>query len=286
MRSFPALDILWPSPPAEETIDLLLAEIHDAAPTAVEPQPAGVRVFFGNVADRERALLIIHSSSDLVRVQSLLVPDEEWAERSQASLTAIRAGAIVVSPPWIPPASDADAATIHLVIQPSMGFGTGHHASTRLCLHLLQRRRLQNALVLDIGTGSGVLALAAWRLGAPRVIGIDADPDALASAAENVALNHATQHVELQLVDLAHASGYFLQRFDAITANLTGAMLMRYAPDLARLVARRGCLIVSGFQTHEAAAVEGAFAEAGLRLAAREEETDWVALELVYTQSQ
>lgn len=280
VRHYPALDISFAVAPDRDLLDRLLAELHDAAPTAVEDRAHGLRVFFASAAARDAAAGIVEAFDRSAACEASLVSDDEWAERSQATLTAVTVGRLIVSPPWIAAAADAPPGEIRITIQPSMGFGTGHHASTRLCLALLQQRNLTDATLLDVGTGSGVLALAAWRLGAPRVLGIDADPDALTSAAENVEANRATAHVELQLLDIAHASGYFLQRFDVVTANLTGGMLERYAPDLSRLVSARGALIVSGFQTHEVRSVEGAFALAGLQTTGRSDESDWVALEL------
>ena len=140
---------------------------------------------------------------------SVDVPDEEWARRSQANLTPVRIGHIVVAPPWlapdpVPPAYDLQpvpnrirhSADHLIVIDPSTGFGTGHHETTRLCLSLLQRIELFGRRVIDVGTGSGVLAIAAALLGASSVVALDEDPEALRNARENVARNNVATLVE------------------------------------------------------------------------------------------
>jgi ribosomal protein L11 methyltransferase len=158
-----------------------------------------------------------------------------------------------------------------------MGFGTGHHASTRLCLRLLQRHVPADGAVLDIGTGSGVLAIAAWRLGAGRALGIDFDRDALLSAAENIERNQAGAHVSLEVRDITTDATTLAGRFDLVFANITGAMLQRHAAAIVSTVAPDGLLITSGFQTHERDEVVAAFDEAGLPLLDAAEEDTWVA---------
>jgi ribosomal protein L11 methyltransferase len=155
-----------------------------------------------------------------------------------------------------------------------MGFGTGHHETTRLCLALLQERPMTGCTVLDVGTGSGVLAVAAWRLGATRVFGIDCDPVALEAARDTLARNGATAAVMVDRHDLGDGPR---APFDLVTANLTGAVLERHASTLTACLAPHGAIIASGFQPNEAADVAGAFAAAGLVQTAQMQEADWIA---------
>jgi ribosomal protein L11 methyltransferase len=103
-------------------------------------------------------------------------------------------------------------------------------------------------VVLDIGTGSGVLAIAADRLGAARAVGIDSDPDAIQSARDNIGLNPAAMRVRFETIDLAAKP---LPVVDVVTANLTGALLIRSAPALLAAVRSGGTLILSGIGAHE-----------------------------------
>ena len=148
---------------------LVLAAVDGCRPPAVEDTATGLRLFFVASADRDAAAATLASSLPACVATPVDVPDERWAERSQASLSAITVGAITVAPPWDLPEDRSGV----IIIEPSMGFGTGHHASTRLCLRLLQEVTVSGSRVLDAGTGSGVLAIAAWQLGAACVVAVE-----------------------------------------------------------------------------------------------------------------
>jgi ribosomal protein L11 methyltransferase len=199
------------------------------------------------------------------------VPDEDWARRSQQHLKPITVGLITLfpDPELLSPGPNPDPYA--LVIRPSMGFGTGHHATTRLCLSALQALDLAGALVVDIGTGSGVLGLAARLLGAREALGIDNDPDAIQSARENLTLNPRIDRVRFEVADLRSAA---LPPADVVTANLTGGLLAHTAPDLLRIVRPGGTLIISGVQDRERREVFVAFSSA--RLTWESEEDGWV----------
>ena len=278
-RLYPALDILWPVAPEPDAVDRLVADLDGFDPTAIDELPTGIRVFFSSDSDRDRAreALVTHGG---ITTQPIAVSDEAWAERSQAALGPVLVGRIVVTPPWAA-GPETDDGRIVIRIQPSMGFGTGHHASTRLCLQLLQDVALSDQSMLDVGTGSAVLAIAAWRLGAAPVVAIDVDEDALTSARENVELNGATVTIRLgDVLTQRIGTADRVERFHAVTANLTGALLERAAPELSSLVALSGVLIASGFQEDEVEPVTGALASAGFTLEAQASEERWVGLRL------
>jgi ribosomal protein L11 methyltransferase len=247
--------------------DLLQAALTDYDIAAIdETSDDSWRVFFRTPSDRDRALSRLRADFPTLALQPLDVADEDWAKRSQENLRAVRVGNIIVAPPWDVPTT--------IVIQPSTGFGTGHHATTRLCLAALQRLDLADRTVLDVGTGSGVLAIAASRLGAAEVSGIDDDADAIHAAWENLALNPGAQ------VSLIH--GDFRQTkpspADVVLANLTGGSLIASAEELRRLVAANGRLILSGFMTHEESSVVAAFS--AFSVEHRDEEDGWMGVTL------
>jgi ribosomal protein L11 methylase PrmA len=282
MKQYPAIDVRTTAP------DLLLATVDDFSPTAVEDtEPGTVRIFFSSAADRDAAQRALAARWDVTPIE---VSDEDWARRSQEGLTPVTVGRLTIFPGPLsvasspqPPASSPQplasspqppaASPLALVIPPSMGFGTGHHATTRLCLAALQAMDLTNQVVLDVGTGSGVLALAAGRLGAARASGIDYDPDAIQAANENLELNPSVISTTFEVADLAATP---LPTVDLITANLTGVVLVRSAAVLLGAVRAGGVLILSGLLLDERDEVCRAFAPAAVVW--EREEDGWVGL--------
>jgi len=292
VKRWPALDLHVPlrDRDADEAAGLFAAVLDDFSPTAVTELEAhgrselAYRVFFATPDARSAAAHGLEQTGGWpgLSCAPIDVDDEAWAERSQASLTAIRVGRLIVTPPW---AVDGAATlaretaaegleAITIVIEPSMGFGTGHHESTRLCLAALQALPLDGRSVVDAGTGSGVLAIAAALLGAKHVVALDDDPDALESASQNLALNG----IDAGTIEIRRASvlADALPAADVVLGNLTGALLRKAAAALQAAIAPGGRLIVSGFTEEERLAVEHAFAP--LAVAGAASEHGWLAL--------
>lgn len=269
-KAWPALEIYAPECDPE-LHELIYAELDTFQPTAIHesdgPSPR-LHVFFPNNTFRDEAASALAAAFGIhVFVRPVDVDDEDWAARSQAQLRAIVVGRLTVAPPW--DASGDRHSTI--VIRPSMGFGTGHHATTRLALRALQTIPLQGRSVLDIGCGSGVLAIAAAKLGARSAAGVDIDPDAIANARENADLNDLSDRVTFEVEDFRQTN----RHADVALANLTGALLEQSAGLLAQAVGPNGCLIVSGFMDVERTMVLTAL-EAFLDLKQCDQEQEWL----------
>jgi ribosomal protein L11 methyltransferase len=264
VRTWPAAVV---SGLTRESADLLQAALTDYSIAAIdEAADDRWQVFFTNATERDRAVRGLPAQIAGVRFETLDVADEDWAARTQANLRAVHIGRVIVAPPWDTP--------VTVVIRPSMGFGTGHHATTRLCLAALQKIDLSRRTVLDVGTGSGVLAIAASRLGAEEVTGIDDDSDAIQAAWDNLSLNPAAQ-VALIVGDLRSTE---LISADVILANLTGGLLIQTASRLRQLTNAHGHLVLSGFTTQEEAEVLTAYGAFGVEH--RGEEEGWVCVTL------
>jgi ribosomal protein L11 methyltransferase len=260
--------------------DLFLAALLDFDVAAIDDNDVDSwRVFFHTHEERDRAQQALEPAFPDLSFEAIQVDDEDWAARSQANLKAVRVGSVIVAPPWDIPVGDAlvgagVSRTVVIAIQPSMGFGTGHHATTRLCLAALQQIDLRGRSAVDVGTGSGVLAIAASLLGASRVLALDDDADAIDSARENVHLNPGA-NVDVQVLDLRTAE---LPVFDVVLANLTGGLLIHAAGRLQDLTGPNGIVILSGFMTHEEAGVLDAFD--AFTVAHRAEEEEWLSVAL------
>ena len=161
--------------------DQVAAIADDFGPFAIdEPGGGRVRVYFRSTSDRNAALSAVTAEcGPAVGVSALYVPADDWATRSQSDLRAVRIGKVIVAPPWDLSAAAASDNEVVVQLRPALGFGSGHHPTTRLTLLGLQRVALCGQDMLDLGTGSGVIAVAAVKLGARRATGIDRDADAL-----------------------------------------------------------------------------------------------------------
>jgi ribosomal protein L11 methyltransferase len=268
-KSWPALDV---STRGDTDPELVIAAFDDYSPTAVEERDTALRIFFATPELRERASA---SLSNQFRLTSIDVDDEDWARRGHGDLSPVVVGRIVVYPsPPAAPAPAAHPAQIDIVIPPSMGFGTGHHATTRLCLAALQSIDVRAKLVLDVGTGSGLLAIAAVKLGAATAVGTDDDADAIQAARENLELNGVT-NVELIVSDLMTDP---LPVADVVVANITGALIARAASRLVAATKPGGVLILSGVLASERDDIRRAFANQTFEAVVQQDE--WLGFTL------
>lgn len=246
----------------EEDVDLL---------TTYVPEPADPAAFVAAAADR-LTVLAGREPEILWRWQD----DEDWSVRWKEGLAPRAVGPrITVTQPWNP-VEDRDGAIV-LVIDPSTAFGTGEHATTRGALRLLQEEVAEGHRVLDVGAGSAILAIAAARLGAARVLAVESDGDALATARENLERNGVADRVELvhARVDADYLDRVRGTGFDLVVANVLSGILVPLLPGFAGVVTPDGRVILGGILDTEAADVTERAAVAGLALEASDAEGEW-----------
>ncbi len=209
-----------------------------------------------------------------------LVHEADWAEAWKAYFPVLRVGRrIVIKPTWRrhrPAAGD-----VVLALDPGMAFGTGLHPTTRLCLaaldDLADRGRLDSARVLDVGCGSGILSIAAAKLGAASVLGVDTDPIAIEATIANAARNGLADRIAARPGSLPTGDG----PFDVLLANLIASLLVELATLLRDELRPGGTLLASGIFVDREAEVSAAFEAAALTVTGRSIEGEWTALEAV-----
>lgn len=207
-------------------------------------------------------------------VNTRTVVEEDWENAWKAYYKPVRVGRrLVVKPSW----EDYSAGEGDLVIEmdPGMAFGCGTHATTSLCLRLLEKYIRTGDKVYDVGTGSGILAIASAKLGAGRVLAVDLDPLACRVAAENIMRNDVADKVQVlqgNLLELVEDSA------DLVVSNIIASVIAGFAPDASRALAPGGKFIASGIIRERAVEVRTAVAAAGLVVQEQLAEGEWVAL--------
>ncbi|MCL5111027.1 MAG: 50S ribosomal protein L11 methyltransferase [Chloroflexi bacterium] len=201
--------------------------------------------------------------------------EADWAEAWKAHFYVHRVGRrLVIKPSWREYEPKPGDAIVEL--DPGMAFGTGLHPTTRLCLQALEDLVVPGQSVLDLGTGSGILAIAAARLGARSVLALDTDPVAVDAATANVAANGLSQTVTVAAGTLPQAEPQI--HYDLVVANIIARVIVELAPALAAALRPGGTLIASGVLAERGSEVAAALARARLVLAERRQSGDWLAL--------
>ena len=260
-------------------VDVADARVDTMIETALDPQAvmalcrwerARITALFPAGADIDAALTgagaaigRIAGSHDLETI-----PEDDWVRRTRDQFMPIRASERVwVLPSWREP---VDASALNIEIDPGLAFGTGSHPSTRLCLQWLDANLEQGASMLDYGCGSGILAIAAARLGAGSVVGVDVDDQALRTSRENARRNRVKAR-------FMHPRSLSSSAFDVVVANILAGPLGQLATRLARRVAMDGHIVLSGILETQAEALVSTYARwFNIDVWAREE--GWVAL--------
>ncbi len=205
------------------------------------------------------------------------VDERDWMNAWKAGYTPQRIGRIVIVPSWLDePLAEGE---LELRLDPGMAFGTGLHPTTRGCLALLQEVEPMPARLLDVGSGSGILGLAALRLGAEHVTAVDTDPLAVEATRANAVANGLDDRVVARAGTLPHDVAE-LGLFPLLTANLVAALLVELAPRLAAHLSADGVLLASGIIAPRADEVLAAFAAVGLAAVRRRVDGEWVSIRL------
>ena len=209
------------------------------------------------------------------------VDDADWTDAWKAGYAPQRIGRVVIVPSWLDEPIGPDEVAIRL--DPGMAFGTGLHPTTRGCLLLLQEISPMPPVVLDVGSGSGILALAALRLGAERAICYDTDPLAVEATLANAAANDLADRVSAHLGSLPAVPPGVPpgETYPLVLANLVAAVLIDLAKPLAAHTAQGGTLLASGTIDSRADEVLAALEAAGFAVERRLDEGEWVSLRLV-----
>jgi ribosomal protein L11 methyltransferase len=265
---------------SREHAEVVLAELLELAPSGVEEVDLGedgIEYAVYGPPGELPALPDLQAAAGgaLIEVSSREVADN-WSERWREFHKPLVLGdRLVVRPPWEPEQPPVPSSnSIEIVIDPGQAFGTGAHATTRLCLELLLELAPGGSF-LDLGCGSGVLAITAAKLGFDPVLALDYDPASVAASIDNADINGAA--IEVRRHDLRREA---TPSAETITANLLGGLLIEWAGELASPTAtsRPRAVIASGLLAVEIDGCSAAFARAGLAVAQRRERGEWAAL--------
>jgi ribosomal protein L11 methyltransferase len=243
-------------------------------PDVVETPTLDMSVYFTE-APGEGAVLQLQSHYPQARFEMTAEENKDWLEEWKKGFKPfLFAHPFWVIPAWLtPPAEAPQDKNLHIYVEPGMAFGTGTHETTRLAAQLIieELPRSKPQSVLDVGTGTGILALIALRMGVPKNVGIDIDPEARRTARENLERNHATE-IEIPDKNLEDIT----DTYDLVIANIIDGVLTTLRHDLTRVLKPKGKLVLSGvLMDREAEFYETFVKDTGLRVIKKISEGEW-----------
>ncbi len=192
-----------------------------------------------------------------------IISEEDWSKAWRKQFHVLHIGErLVICPTWRNYSAKPDEVVVQL--DPGMAFGTGLHPTTQMCLELLERHIESGMKVLDLGTGSGILAISAAKLGASSVLGLDIDPVATKVAAENVVLNGVQDRVKIEKGTLKPSDKRVSGEYDLVAVNITAKAISDLAPLINRRLKENRVVVCSGILDTQADQVTGAFEKLGL----------------------
>ena len=246
-----------------------------------------IRSYLPNTSVRSRARIevgvnlvrLIHPMGELERIDLV---DSDWQNAWKSHFSLLRVGhRLVIKPSWIDYEPGPDEVVIEL--DPGMAFGTGYHPTTRMCLEALEELLQPGMTMLDLGTGSGILSIAAVMLGASDILALDIDPTAVRAARKNFKAGGFATKVRLAQGTVPHSQAS-AGRFDVALANISAKTIQERAQFIHETLAPNGTLVASGFTEPQREGLEGALSEAGFHLLKSFQFEDWVALLLSRTE--
>jgi ribosomal protein L11 methyltransferase len=271
---------------AEGALGLVIADPLDSSSEiliqASFPGNSPIDPILNRLTAYQRALAALDFPGAEGRIEVREIPPTDWAQSWKEHFKPLAVGRhLVIAPPWEAGPFPEDRLLIQ--IDPGMSFGTGHHATTRMCLEALEAYIEQwtgpkGPEVLDVGTGSGILAIAAGVLGAERVVAIDADPEACEAATGNVSLSDVKDRIRI-----SHGGVEIIDpvtRFDLAIANLDAKGLCPLFAPLVTLLRPHGRMIASGILVEEDGTVAAAARASGLCVAGHQSDGEWLCLML------
>jgi ribosomal protein L11 methyltransferase len=229
-----------------------------------------------NDSNREylEQLIAAYSGNSMIELED--VPDQNWNEAWEQTIQSQRIGKFLVKPTWSE--EEPNDEEILLEIDPKMSFGTGYHTTTRLMLQQIQKMDLNDKTVLDAGTGTGILAIAAIKLGAKKALGFDVDSWSRDNALENIFINKVDHFVEIRFGGIESTDEHEL--FDLILANINRNVLVDILPSLVEHLNTDGVICLSGLLHTDEDTIRDRLSSQPVQVTEVEHEEEWILMQI------